>query len=76
MAVTLNKQQGIYEPAISCDQCHERIEDAGLAMVILRDDGPVYLHKGRCDDEAGNKGQPWAELGDFLERLGESVGAR
>lgn len=76
MGLTLSKHEGIYEPVVACDFCRQRIHDAGWGMVVLKDSGPTFLHKGDCDHRAGIKGEPWAELADFIERLAGSVRAR
>ena len=65
-----------------CDQCGERIENAGLGVSLSKRRGgdgtfgeAAFLHKGNGDETYQIENQPerWDELSHFLFRLCRNV---
>lgn len=67
-------------PAFFCDQCHRKITDAGMAIVVwdrnVKPHAIWHLHKLDCDRdfEATHGGHhPWEELRNHVRQLAFGV---
>lgn len=83
--VVMQFRNGRAGPILACDVCKERIDNAGMAVVVhaRNSDAGVsaimYAHKGVCHDAAeltfgGQPNSGWDELTTHFARLASNVG--
>jgi hypothetical protein len=80
MGFAMRQKDGRFFPVLTCDTCHDTIDDWGYSVVTYEymSDKPLLAahvtHKGTCDrgsrlTEEREENRGWMELTDFIPQL-------